>query len=587
MISKIKKIRTKINEGVLQEMWREAVWIYLYASKYWKAIIYYILIGILGTGMGLAGSVASKYLIDAVTGYDKSNIAIVVSIIIGMALGNLATGAITSRISTKISLKVNNEIQADIYYKIMNTDWESISTFHSGDILNRFNGDVNTVASSVLGWLPSLITRLLQFLGTLAIILYYDPTMAVIALLSAPVTLLLSRMLVTRMRQYNKKMKQISSEVMAFNEESFQKLKIIKCFDLNDYFLSKLRKVQKSYTDYAMDYNRFSIYTSTFMSLVGMVVSYATFGWGVYRLWSGAITYGTMTLFLQLSGNLSSGFSSLVSMVPSAIGATTSAGRLMAIINLPREEEKYSHIVNKIDNSTKNEGLTIELSHINFHYQGRDKVLQDVSMCARPNEIVAIVGPSGEGKTTLINIMLGLLNPFNGEARIIDSHGQVAPVSKATRKFFSYVPQGNQIFSGTIAENLRLIKPDATDEELVKALEAACAYDFIKNLPEGIYTEIGENGCGFSEGQSQRISIARALLRDAPVMLLDEATSALDPTTEKNVLKGIMEFRKNHTCILTTHRKSVLAMCDKVYKINETKITEFLSEQFLEKAVDF
>lgn len=587
MLSTIKKIKLKMKAGFLQEMWQEALWIYQYAKKYWKAIIYYIVIGILGTGMGLAGSVASKYLIDAVTGYDKGNIFFIIMIIISMALGNIVVGAVTSRISTKITLKVNNEIQQDIYHKIMITDWEAISKFHSGDILNRFQGDVNTVSASVLGWIPNLITRSLQFVGTLVIILYYDSTMAAIALISAPVTILMSRILMTRMREYNKKMKQISSDFMSFNEESFQKIKIIKTFDLINFFGHKLRTVQKKYTDNALDYNRFSIYTSSFMSLVGIVVTYAAFGWGVYRLWSGAITYGTMILFLQLSGELSSGFSSLVSMVPSAIGATTSAGRLMAILKLPREKEIDSYPIGSMEQSNHKEGLSLQLSHIDFAYKEREEILKDVVIDARPNEIVAIIGPSGEGKTTLIGILLGLLNPTHGEAKLIAADGITLDISNATRRFFSYVPQGNPVFSGTIAENLRLVKQDASDEELVKALEAACAYEFIKDLPEGIYTNIGENGCGFSEGQTQRISIARAILRNAPVILLDEATSALDTVTEKKVLRSIMNYSKNHTCIITTHRKSVLDMCDKIYKINETCCMETLSEQYSKRAVDF
>lgn len=587
MIPLMKKLKTKIKAGMLQEMWQEAKWMYPYARKYLRAIIYYIFLGILGTGMGLAGSVASKYLIDSVTGYDSANIGFIIIIILCMAFGNIVVRAAASRTSARISLKVNNEIQADVYDKIMNTDWESMSEYHSGDLLNRLNGDVRTVADSVLGWVPSLITKLVQFVGTLAVILYYDSAMAAIALLGAPVTMIMSRMLMTRMRDFNKKVRQVSSELMAFSEESFQNVQTIKGFDLVNFFGHRLRNVQKDYADMALDYNKFSIYTSSFMSMIGIAVSYATFGLGVYRLWGGFITYGTMTLFLQLSGGLSSGFSALVGMVPAAIGATTSAGRIMAIVGLPREKEEDTCIVNYIDQNTRNQGLTVQLSHIDFQYKGRDKVLQNAGIYAKPGEIVAIIGPSGKGKTTLIRILLGLLNPKGGEAKIIDIDGLETRISKATRKFFSYVPQENTIFSGTIADNLRMVRPNATEDELVATLKAACAYEFVEGLPEGINSRVGERGYGFSEGQAQRLSIARAVLRDAPILLLDEATSALDVDTERNVLNGIMAYGKTHTCILTTHRRSVLMMCNRVYQINDKQIEEFSEEQSSGIAVDF
>jgi ABC-type bacteriocin/lantibiotic exporter with double-glycine peptidase domain len=587
MISYYKKLKQKLSKDMLYEMWQEAKWMSQYTRKYWKAIVYYIFLGVLGSGMGLIGSIASKYLIDAVTGYDSTNIRFIITVIICMALGNIIVRAATSRISTKISLKVNNEIQADVFDRIMNTDWESMSEYHSGDLLNRVNGDVKTVADSVLGWIPSLITRIVQFVGTLIVILYYDRAMAIIALLSAPVTMIMSRMLMTRMRDFNKKVREVSSEMISFHEEAFQNVQTIKCFDLINFFGHRLRNVQSHFAITALDYNKFSIYTSSFMSVIGMVVSYATFGWGVYRLWSGFITYGTMTLFLQLSGGLSSGFSALVGMVPSAIGATTSAGRIMAVVELPREKHEDKELIDEFVNNPKDLGLAVQLSQVDFHYKGRKLVLQDADFYAKPKEIVAIVGPSGEGKTTLIRILLGLLNPVRGEAKIVDGNGVNVKISAATRKFFSYVPQGNTIFSGTVADNLRMVRPQATDEELLTALKAACALDFVEALPNGIYTKVGEKGIGFSEGQSQRLSIARALLRDAPIILLDEATSALDAETEKNVLLGVMSYGRTRTCILTTHRRSVLAECDRIYQINDTVMMEYNGDQNYEIAVNF
>lgn len=564
----IKKVIRKIKEGMLQEMYEETKWMYTYAKKYKFQIVFYIFLGVLTTVMGLASSVGSKYLIDAVTGQDSGNIALIALFIVAMGLFSIGVNAITTMISARINIKVNNEIQAEVFDKILVADWISMKEFHSGDLLNRLNGDVNTVASSILSWIPSLITRSAQFFGILAIILYYDPTMAVIALGSAPVMLIVSKTLMKKMRDYNKRMRQVSSDVMSFNEESFQNIQSIKAFDLVGLFSKRLRDVQQNYKDVFLDYNKFSVYTSSFMSVVGMFVAYACFGWGVYRLWTGHITFGTMTLFVQLSGQLSSSFKSIVSLVPSAISATTSAGRIMEFFKIKDESELEDDKAKLIQNNTQGKGLSVVLDDVEFSYNENKTVFQHADVVANPGEIVALVGPSGEGKTTMIRLLLGLINTKSGNASIRDINGVSCKISSATRRFFAYVPQGNTIFSGTIAENMRMVKQDATDAEIVEALKAACAYDFVNKLPDGINSKVGERGSGFSEGQAQRLSIARALLRKSPILLLDEATSALDVFTERQVLRNIMNMGYARTCIVTTHRPSVLTMCDKVYKID-------------------
>lgn len=583
----IKKVVKKIQEGMLQEMWEETKWMYQYAKRYKIAILFYILLGVVGTGMSLGGSVASKYLIDAVTGVDKRNIGYIVFLIIAMAILGVIIKAVSSRITAKISVKVNNEIQREVYDKIMTTDWLSMTKFHSGDLLNRLNSDVGTVSNSVLGWVPSLITKLAQFLGALGIILYYDPTMAALALLSAPVMLIFSKMLMTKMRFYNKRTREVSSDVMAFNEESFQNIQSIKSFDLIGLFSRRLIDMQEKYKDVYMDYNKFSIYTSSFMSLVGMMVSYSCFGWGVYRLWSGAITYGTMTLFLQLSGSLTGTFSALVGLVPSAISATTSAGRLMAFFDLPHEEKIDDEKVKLVEKGGLDKGLSVKLEDVMYNYDENKVVFEEAYVEANPGEIVALVGPSGEGKTTMVRLLLGLINAKKGKAVVRDAFGVECKISANTRRFFAYVPQGNTIFSGTIGDNMRMVKENATDDEIVEALKAACAWDFVKQLPGGLESKVGERGGGFSEGQAQRLSIARALLRRSPILLLDEATSALDVYTEREVLRNIMYMGYARTCIVTTHRPSVLSMCDRVYKIDRGSVAEIDCEEVETLIKDF
>ena len=588
MIEYIKDLIEKIKNGMLKEMYIEGKWIAKYIYKYKWGVVFYIFLGILGTILGLISSVFSKNLIDAVTGHDSENIGVIIATIIGMGLGSIILEAVTGRISAKINIKVGNEIRADIYDKIINTDWESMSSFHSGDLLTRLTGDATTVADSVLGWIPNLITKLVQFICIFAVIMYYDPTMAVLSLLSAPITILVSKSLMLKMRKFNKASREISSEMMAFNEETFQNLQSIKAFNLINVFSNRLRGVQEKAKKVGLEYNKFSIYTYCFMSVVGMIVYYSCFGWGVYRLWTGHITYGTMTLFLQLSSKLSSSFSDLINVVPSAIGATTAAGRIMEVVELPRENIKDDSIVDTMFTNLDDNGISVKVEDGYFKYLNSEKVVLDnANIEANPSEIIALVGPSGEGKSTMMRILLGLTNLKSGKATLKDESGLNCHISASSRKLMAYVPQEKTMFSGTIAENMRMVKDNATDEEIINALKEACAYDFVEKLPEGIYSSIGERGLGFSEGQNQRLSIARALLRNSPILLLDEATSALDVDTERRVLKNIMESNSKRTCIVTTHRPSVLNMCDRVYRICKSRVDLVEQSEVEKMVVDF
>lgn len=574
MASLIIKIRHKLKSAPFERLVRQGKWIRGYLSRYKVPVILLMVSGLAGAVMTLAASVASKYLIDAITGFKTALAGLYITVLLIAAFIGIAVKAAGSRYFAKVSIKIHNEMQAEIFQKILYADWEEVSKFHSGDLLNRLSVDVNNVASGILSWLPSLAIQLLTLISSLGLLLYFDPTMSLIAGGCAPISLLLSKLIMQRLRSYNSRMRQAGSEIMAFKEESLQNLQVIKCFDLAGVFSRKMRDIQDRYLDLSISYNRFSVYASSFLSIIGLVTSYAGFGWGLYRLWTGAITYGTMTLFLQLSGSISGSFSALAGLIPRAVDLLTCSGRIMDIYEL-KNEGCYSGLQaceNAPDFSTS--ALSLELCGLDFSYRNGEPVIQDACMDARPGDLIAIIGPSGEGKTTLIKILLGLLRPSSGKARLYDLYGKSMEISASTRRYFSYVPQGNSLMSGSIADNLRLAKSDASDEELIKALEAACAYGFVKKLPDGIYTRVGEKGLGLSEGQAQRIAIARALLREAPILLLDEATSALDSETEARVLKGIMNYGKFRICILATHRSKLLAECACIYRIDGMKLTK-------------
>ena len=580
----VQTLLDKLDDGTFSEFFDDWKWIFSFSKKYKWIIVFYTLLGIFSTTLGLVSSVASKYMIDIITGYQFSKLWLLALVMVGSTVFSLVFSSLVSRISLKITIFVNNDIQASIFGKIIDADWLELSRYANGDLLNRFNNDVGTVASNAVSWLPNVIIGVYKFAATFAVILYYDATMAFIALLSAPFLLLASRYLMRKNKEYRRRVLEMNSKLMSFETETFYNMDTIKSFGVMEHYSKGLRKWQEKYKDYNLDYNMFSIKTNIGLSLLQTAVSFIAFGYCLFRLWTGSITYGTMTLFLSQRSQLSSNFSSLVGIIPGMLNSSVSAHRIRELVELKKEV----HIPESSElDELVADGFTVQMRDVDFSYVEGKQVITESAFVAGPGEIVALVGPSGEGKTTMIRLILGLVCPQEGEAVIRGSDGREVPLNAETRHLFAYVPQGNTILSGTIAENMRVVREDATDEEIVQALKIACAWDFVEKMPDTIHTKIGERGRGFSEGQAQRIAIARAVLRDAPVLLLDEATSALDVTTERKVLKNIIQQKPNKTCIVTTHRPSVLNLCQRVYRVVDTKVTELDEQESSRVSMDF
>ncbi|MCI5481355.1 MAG: ABC transporter ATP-binding protein/permease [Lachnospiraceae bacterium] len=571
-------------DGTFSEIIDDWKWIFSYSARYKGAIAFYLILGILSTSLGLVSSVAGKYLIDIITGYQMEKLALLAAVMIGSAVFSLAFESIISRITAKLSIDINNDIQADIFDKIVDADWMALNHYSNGDVLNRFNGDIGTVSSNAISWLPTIVIAVYRFLATFFVILHYDWIMAVIALGSAPFMLLMSRFMIRKQREYSKKVREMSSKLMTFEVETFYNFDTIKSFGIAPYYSKKMRWWQGRFREISLKYNMFSIKTNILMSVVGTLVQFTAFGYCLFRLWTHDITYGTMTLFLQQRSNLSGAFSSVISIIPSFLNSSVSAHRIRELVELPKEV----HIPESSElDAFVADGFEVRMRDVDFSYVEGTKVITDSAFQASPGEIVALVGPSGEGKTTMIRLILGLIRPEAGASVIRASDGREVVMNAETRHLFAYVPQGNTILSGTIAENMRMVKEDASDEEIIEALKISCAWDFVEKLPDTINSSVGERGRGLSEGQAQRIAIARAVLRDAPVLLLDEATSALDVTTERRVLRNIIRQKPNKTCIVTTHRPSVLNMCQRVYRVMDTRVTELSEEESSRMAMDF
>ena len=589
MKKKLLLIWKHLRQGTLKKMWVQTLWIGQYAKRYWKAMILYTVLGLTGTVVSLISSMISRDLVDIITGHETGKLISTFAAMIGFSIGNILVSQASGYASTFINLKVDTEIKNDIFAKMLVTDWESLTDYHTGDLVTRWSSDASNISSGILNWIPNLIIYTFRFISALAIVLYYDPTFALFALIGIPFSALLSKPLLKRMTNNNKRSAEMSAKLYGFNQESFSNIQTIKAFDLIQFYVDRLKKLQKEYIDMRLEFQRMSILTSILMSLISFVVSYSCYGWGIYRVWSGMISYGTMTMFLSLSGTLTSSVNSLTSLIPSAISLTISAGRLMDIVEMPQEDYSQDSKVRVFEKKYRPQGIGLAMNDLSYAYHTGTQVFADASVEAYPHEIVALVGPSGEGKTTMLRLILSLLRPQSGDAWVCagEAHAERIAMSPSTRKLFSYVPQGNTMFSGTIAENLKNGKPDATDEEIIEALKLACAWEFVEKLPDGINSMVKERGGGFSEGQAQRLSIARALLRKSPILLLDEATSALDVATERKVLRNIMEDTYPRTCIVTTHRPTVINICTRVYAIRAKQCQVLTEEEIQEMVKEF
>ncbi len=569
MKDKLKFIIGRIKAGRLQEMWKQTKWVYQYARHYWLIMIFYTALGMVSTVVSLATSWVSKDLVDIITQHETGSVVKTFCIMIGLNIGTTFLSQISDYASSYLSMKVDAEIKSDIFSKILVTDWESLTNYHTGDLLTRWGTDASVISNSILSFIPNAVIYIFRFISAFAMVMYHDASFAIFAFLGMPVSLLLSKTLMRRMVNNNKRSAAMNAKMSGFNQETFSNIQTIKAFDLIHLYIARLKQFQREFIHMKLDFQKMAMGTSLLLSTVGLLVSYSSYAWGIYRVWSGAISYGTMTMFLGLSGTLTGTLHNLTSLIPSIITITTSAGRLMDIVEMPREDYSQNDEVAAFADKYHKKGISLFVQDMEYSYKTGTNVFSNAAMEAHPHEVIALVGPSGEGKTTMLRLLLSLIRQQKGTMFLKGGEEEIISLSPSTRKLFSYVPQGNTMFSGTVAENMRNVKPDATDEEIIDVLKLSCAWEFIEKLPETIHSQIKERGGGFSEGQAQRLSIARALLRHSPILLLDEATSALDVATERKVLHNIMTDEYPRTCIVTTHRPSVLSICSRVYEIQD------------------
>ena len=511
-----------------------------------------------------------KAVIDGATASDGTgankllygSIAVIVIILLQFVL-RISINLMTEHVKGKLEVCYKSHL----FSSILSKRYDKITSYHSGELMNRLTSDVEVCSTGVAEIIPDAVGSVAKLVCAFIALIILDPLFCFI-LLGAGVVVFLTIMLVKNLlKALHKRAQETDGKVRSFMQECIENLLAIKVFNAND-------KVEKDATDLQNENFKVKMRRRN-VAVLGNAVYNVVFSlgyvfalvYGGYMIFNGKLGYGTLSAILQLVMNIQAPFASLSLILPRFLSTVASAERLMEIDQVEKEQT-----TDKIDAKTVYEKLdTIEFENITFGY-GREEVLENASLTVKKGDFVAVTGLSGIGKSTLVKLLLGVYEPKDGKV-YLKTNGENIKVSSATRGLFTFVPQGNMIFSGTLRENLTFINRDASEEEIEKALEIACLSQTVAQLPQGLETVVGENGAGLSEGQVQRVAIARALLTKAPILLLDEGTSALDAKTEQELLDNLKGL-DGVTAIMITHKSAGLKVCNRTIKIEDKKIIE-------------
>ena len=509
--------------------------------------------GAIGVAVSLAFIYASKVVIDIATGAATGSLAHAAILTIALLIAQLLCGAADTWLSARMQVEAGNALRHRLFSRLLQSRWNELERFHTGDIVNRVEQDTAAIVGLLTSTIPAFIVTIVQLLAAFIFFCLLDPSLPWVVVGILPIFLLGSRFYMKRMRRYTREIRQSDSRIQSIIQESLQHRTVIKTLEQSERHIGKLDDLQDALRSQIFGRTRFSLSARTLVAFALSGGYLTAFLWGAVRLSTGSITFGTMTAFLQLVGKVQRPALDLSRLLPSFINALTAVERLMELEELPAETTGQSEFFATTPD--------LQLKDITFSYSSGDRPILNHFSCNFPaGSCTAVLGETGAGKTTLIRLLLALTTPQEGSITL-NSQLSTLEVSPQTRANFVYVPQGNTLFSGTIRDNLLMGNPHATETEMFQSLRTACA-DFIFSLPQSIDTSLNEQGGGLSEGQAQRIAIARALLRPGHILLLDEATSALDPETERQLIKNLRRNCTGKTFIFITHHPAVAEACE-------------------------
>ena len=540
-----------------------AKWLVQYAKPYMGRITVMMLFNLLYTVVGLVMVTLTKRIIDEAT-EGNPIITLIVCYLI-LTIGLQLVSVFGTLMNTMLTEKFSFGIRKQIYEKIIHSHWMDVKKYHTGDLMTRLTSDAGNVADGIIGTIPSIIQLIVELLLVFITLFSYSPLLACFALLVAPVAAVSSWWFGRKLKRLQVKVQESEAAYRSFLQESLANLLIVKAFANEEYSTQRLTQLREERFGWVYRRTKMGLISSTAMSMSFQVGYIVAFAYGAIQISRKAITYGTMSVFLTLVNRVQAPVMGLAQQIPRVVSILASAGRIMELQELPLEEKEEEPL------AVVQAG--VDVSGLTFGYT-QDNVVENVSLHIAPGEFVAVIGESGIGKTTLIRIIMSFMSNIQGSVTFYNEKGETQKANAATRNFIAYVPQGNTLFSGTVRENIRMGNLNATEEEMNEALKLAAAYDFVQELPKGIDTVIGERGHGLSEGQAQRIAIARAFVKKAPFLILDEATSSLDEATEQEVIRGLQRLTPRPTCLVITHRKSILKYCDREIKIANKTIIE-------------
>lgn len=548
--------------------------IFLWLWRAWRGnrlqAVLNAVVGLLGVVVSLSSVWAVQHAIDVAAHEVEGNIIIAVLLMGGLILSNFALNITSVWIRNILGIKAQNRMQQKLLDRMLRSKWNGKETHHSGDVLNRLETDVTNVVNFLTEIIPNSLSTLALFVGAFGYLFMMDWRLAIVIVIMIPIFILFSRVYVRQMRHLTSEVRTSDSKVQSILQETIQHRLLIKTLEGDSAAVDRLEDTQSVLRSNVVRRTKFSVFSYLVLNL-GFSVGYLiAFTWAAVRLSRGTLTFGGMTAFLQLVNKIQNPARQLTHLAPQFVSVFTAAERLMELEENPLEEQ----------------GEPIELKapcgvrfiDVAFAYDdSENNVIEHLSYDFYPTSCTAILGETGAGKTTMVRMILALLQPNSGKVEIYNEkeHHDLSPLLRTN---FVYVPQGNTLMSGTIRDNLRLGKLDATDDEMAEALKRSCA-DFVFELPDGLDTKCTEQGGGLSEGQAQRISIARALLRNRSIMLFDEATSALDPDTERKLLQNILS-KRDKTIIFITHRPAVMEYCDQTIEIKKRhSCREYIKER--------